>query len=143
MPTEQSAQSHAATDPVVHYVLLPFFVASFVASIVLAVRAWPQERFLHLWIVAMALALLAMCIKLRLYGVANQDRIIRLEERVRIATLVPAADAGKLSTPQLIALRFASDAELPALVDRTLAENLAPKAIKQSIAVWRPDYHRI
>jgi hypothetical protein len=86
---------------------------------------------------------LLLTFKTRIYSLANQDRIIRLEERLRIAALVPAADVLKLSTKQLIALRFASDAELPALVGRTLAENLDPKAIKRSIATWRPDYHRI
>jgi hypothetical protein len=81
--------------------------------------------------------------KARVYGLADQDRIIRLEERLRIAALVPGAEVQRLSTRQLIALRFASDTELPALVRRTLAEGLDPKSIKQSIVVWRPDYHRI
>jgi len=143
MPQEQSAQSHAAMDPLFHYMLMPFFVANFIIAIVLTVRAWPHDSFVHLWSIVMAAALFLLCAKVRVYGLASQDRIIRLEERLRIAALVPAADAHKLTTRQLIALRFASDAELPALVYRTLAEGLDPKSIKQSITAWRPDYQRI
>ena len=75
-----------------------------------------------------------------------QDRIIRLEERLRMTALLPAEDRAhidELSVKQLIALRFASDAELPALVHKTLTQNLEPKAIKASIVNWRGDYHRV
>jgi hypothetical protein len=143
MPKEQSAQSHAAWDPIFHFFLMPLFLANLIYAVVQTVRAWPRDSYGHLWSVVIAVALIVLCARLRIYGLANQDRIIRLEERVRIAALVPRADAHKLTTGQLIALRFASDAELPALVSRTLAENLDPKSIKQSITAWRPDYQRI
>ena len=79
-------------------------------------------------------------------ALAAQDRIIRLEERLRLTALLPAEDRAhidELSIKQLIALRFASDAELPALVRKTLTQNLEPKAIKQSIINWRGDYDRV
>jgi hypothetical protein len=80
----------------------------------------------------------------RIYIVRLQDRIIRLEMRLRLAGLLPhrAADIQRLSVRQLIALRFASDAELAALVDRALTENLSADQIKQAIRDWQPDHHR-
>jgi len=80
----------------------------------------------------------------RVYIVRLQDRIIRTEMRMRLAALAPsrAADLERLSMPQIVALRFASNAELVALMDRALAENLSNAQIKQAIKEWVPDYHR-
>ncbi len=142
MPRPQTAASHAALDPITHFVLIPVFTVNVIASIVLAFNA-RHGLGLHLWLIVVSFALLLSVVKMRAYPLRVQDRVIRLEERLRIAALAPAADAGRLSTRQLIALRFASDAELPALVARTLAENLDPQAIKNSIVTWRPDYARI
>jgi hypothetical protein len=142
MPKPQTAASHAATDTLTHFVLGPIFLINFVVAVVMAVRG-RHHLALHLWLVVIAVALFLMALKMRLYALRLQDRLIRLEERLRIAALVPQADVSRLSMAQLIALRFASDAELPALVARTLAENLDPKAIKSSIQTWRPDYARV
>jgi hypothetical protein len=82
----------------------------------------------------------------RLYDLAVQDRVIRLEERLRYAQVLPAdlqATAGELTIGQIVSLRFASDAELPALMRKVLDEKLMErKAIKQLIKNWRPDYQR-
>jgi hypothetical protein len=78
----------------------------------------------------------------RVYIVRLQDRIIRLEMRVRLARLGRDADFDRLSKRQLVALRFASDAELPALIQRTLAENLDSRQIKEAVRDWQPDHHR-
>jgi hypothetical protein len=142
MPRPQSAASHAAFDTLTHFVLGPIFILNFVIAVVVAIRA-PHHLAIHLWLVVISLALFLMAVKMRVYSLRVQDRLIRLEERLRIATLAPAADVNRLSIAQLIALRFASDAELPALVTRTLAENLDAKAIKGGIRAWRPDFARI
>ena len=76
------------------------------------------------------------------YTVRLQDRIIRLETRLRLERLGKALEFTRLTTPQLVALRFASDAELRDLVDLTLTENLALDQIKRSINDWQPDFHR-
>lgn len=94
------------------------------------------------------LLLVAVCCSLiigRVYITALQDRIIRLEMRVRCGTFLSAAqmaDLEQLSMAQLVALRFASDPEMPALLDRARRENLSPKAIKQAVVNWVPDDHR-
>jgi hypothetical protein len=143
MPKIQTAQNHAMFDPLFHFILIPIFLINFIASLTFTVRDWPISPGLHLWEIVVSLALLLLTFKTRIYSLADQDRIIRLEERLRITALAPSADVYRLSTRQLIALRFASDAELPALVARTLAENLDPKTIKQNITTWRPDNQRI
>ena len=81
----------------------------------------------------------------RAYIVRLQDRIILLEMKVRLAELLPAgqdAQLAKLTKQQIIALRFASDEEMAALLDRAVRENMAPKDIKAAIKVWRPDLYR-
>jgi hypothetical protein len=80
---------------------------------------------------------------LRISATRLQDRIIRLEMQVRLSRLGRAADVARLSTRQLIALRFASDAELPALLDRTLTEQLTPDAIKRAVTDWQADSIRV
>lgn len=81
----------------------------------------------------------------RIYTVRLQDRIIMLEEKVRAAEVLPAgqdAQLAQLTRKQVAALRFASDEEFGALLDRAAREKLAPKDIKAAIKTWRPDLHR-
>jgi hypothetical protein len=83
--------------------------------------------------------------KIRLYALKVQDRIIRLEERLRMHELFSEplkSRIGEFTEGQLIALRFASDAELPALAEKAL-QGLDQKQIKASIKTWRPDYFRV
>jgi hypothetical protein len=80
------------------------------------------------------------------YGLINQNRVVRLEMRVRYYELTQkrfGAIEQQLSFGQLAALRFAGDDELLALVDKTLAENLSPAAIKKLIIHWQPDLMRV
>jgi uncharacterized membrane protein YdbT with pleckstrin-like domain len=139
----QTYANHGRFDPWFHFFLAPIALIIFIASIVHLVRHPHPWGVVH---VVLALALLVLVTKVRSYALKVQDRVIRLEERLRLATLLPEplrARINELDIRQLIALRFASDAEIPALVERALNEKLTPKQIKQSIQNWRPDNFRV
>ena len=139
----QTLANHVRLDPPFHFFVLPVFAISWIISIVFLVR---HPGFLHIWIAIFNTALIVAVIRFRQYSLRVQDRVIRLEERLRLATLLPQSlrpQIAKLSEGQLIALRFASDQEVPALVERTLSANLAPADIKKAIKSWRPDYWRV
>lgn len=89
-----------------------------------------------------AVALLLLFYYVRVFPLTVQNRVIRLEERLRLARLAPdlASRADELTVDQCIALRFASDAELAALARRVLDERLADRdAIKKQVQSWRAD----
>ncbi len=139
----QTFSNHVRFDPPFHYFVLPVFAISWIVSVVFAVR---HPGFVHIWIVIFNTALIVAVTKARLYALKVQDRVIRLEERLRLATLLPDSQRSqivKLSEAQLIGLRFASDEEVSALVEQTLAANLERKDIKKLIKNWRPDYWRV
>jgi hypothetical protein len=150
MPEIQNFKNHARMDPPFHYIAVPILLVNLIfaiaATIYVATLHHPHELFLHIWLVLVSFALVVVATNSRVKDLRVQDRVIRVEERLRYAALLRpdelAATSG-LSIPQIVALRFASDQELPALVDRTLAQNLTPKQIKESIISWRPDYHRV
>jgi hypothetical protein len=146
MPTPQNYKNYKRWYPLFHFFVLPMLLLNFIFSIYATVHAWPRYAHTHLWWIVMAVVFFIMADTSRVSALKAQDRVIRLEERLRLAALLPAEDRAhidELSVQQLIALRFASDAELPALVRKTLTQNLEPKAIKQSIANWRGDYYRV
>ena len=146
MPTPQNLKNHTRWYPLFHFVVLPLLLLNFIFSIYITVNEWPRYEHTHLWWIVMAVVFFIMAGIAREAAIKVQDRGIRLEERLRLATLLPAADRAhidELTVKQLIALRFASDAEVPALVHKTLTQNLEPKAIKESITNWRPDYYRV
>jgi hypothetical protein len=139
----QTYANHARFDPWFHFFLAPVFLIALIASIVHLVR---HPHLGSVWHVVLAFALFILLFKLRTYSLKVQDRVIRLEERLRLAALLPEplrSRINELDVRQLIALRFASDAEVSTLVERTLKENLTQKQIKQAIQVWRPDYFRV
>jgi hypothetical protein len=96
--------------------------------------------------VIVALALLLLAFKSRMYALKVQDRVIRAEEKLRIASLVTPSELielDSLTLDQYIALRFASNPELPELARRAVREKLDRKQIKQAIVSWRADYDRV
>jgi Family of unknown function (DUF6526) len=139
----QNFSNHSRLDPPFHFFVLPVFGVTVIGAIVHLVR-WPG---LHsAWLVVFMLAATVAGFKIRLYALKLQDRIIRLEERLRLASLLDEPLRGRiaeLSISQLVGLRFASDAELPELAARALSEKLSRSDIKQAVKQWRPDYWRV
>jgi hypothetical protein len=145
MQTPQNYKNHARFHPPFHFFVAPILLINVIVTIVVLVREWPRHIAMHAWIVVVALALFMLAGVARSTALRVQDRVIRLEEQLRYQRVLTAellAASGALTVKQIIALRFASDAELPALMQRTLSENLEPKAIKQAVTNWRADYVR-
>ena len=141
--TGQSFSHHTRTHPPFHFFLVPVFLANLILAIVQLVR---HPSLLSGWLVILALALFTLMFLARSNPLKVQDRLIRLEERLRLAALLPEplrARIPELTEKQLVALRFASDAEIPRLVEETLQNNLRSKDIKMRIENWRPDYWRV
>jgi cellulose synthase/poly-beta-1,6-N-acetylglucosamine synthase-like glycosyltransferase len=146
----QSYAHHTRWDPLFHFFLLPVFVLALILTIVHFFAHFGQSDFrdnFHAFLlILLAVALLTAVLKIRLYAVKVQDRVIRLEERLRLAQLLSEplrSRIPELTVDQLVALRFASDAEIPKLVERTLNEKLKRSQIKEAIQTWRPDYWRV
>ena len=146
MSAPQSYKNHGRMDPMFHYFLVPVLLANIAVSIIWFVRHHAAHRHIAPWFILMSVVLLCMVGLTRHYALKAQDRTIRLEERLRLASLVSPSELVELDSltmRQYIALRFASNPELPALARRAIRENLTAKQIKQSISVWRPDNDRI
>jgi len=135
----QTFANHTRLDPLYHFFALP-------VSAIAAIVHFLRHPGLHSgWLFVVLVAACVLVLKLRSYPLRVQDRVIRLEERLRLASLLPEPlrlRIPELTEQQLIALRFASDAELSALVERTVSEKLSQADIKKSIKNWRPDYWR-
>ena len=139
----QSLANHTRLHPLFHLILFPIFFANFIIAVVVLIRT---PGWMAAWNLVMAFALLGLLGLTRMYPLKVQDRVIRLEERLRLASLLPdplRARIYEISERQLIALRFASDKEIPALVQKTLTEHLKPAEIKQAIVEWRADRWRV
>jgi len=139
----QSFKSHARFDPPYHFVLVFVLFANLIISIVYVVK---HPGFYSAWFVVLAVAAILALLKMRLYPLKVQDRVIRLEERLRLQALAPKewhSQIDRLSEDQLIALRFASDDEVAELAKQALEHNLTRKQIKERINNWRGDYWRV
>jgi len=139
----QTFANHGRFDPLFHFLALPIFGLSLLWSVVHFIRH-PGLHSAVAFVVLAAATVVAL--KTRMYSLRVQDRVIRLEERLRLATVLSEplrSRIPELTETQLIGLRFASDAELPGLCERALSQNLSRADIKKSIQNWRPDYWRV
>ena len=143
MQTPQTYQNHTRQVPRF------FLVASLILTINVLRALYALTHGLTLavvWDVLVAFALLVIASYARTFALAVQDRVIRLEMRLRLTAVLPADTARRaaaLPVKMLVALRFASDQELPALVDDVLNGRLStPKAVKQAVKDWQGDFLR-
>jgi len=142
-PKIQNFENHAKFVPLFHFVVAPIFLINLIWSIVRLVHA-PSGGTVMAVLLAVAFFLLALTG--RMFALTVQDRVIRLEMQLRLQQLLGAALRPRISeftVGQLVALRFASDEELPALAQKTLDEKITDrKAIKKMIRNWQPDLLR-
>ena len=118
------------------------WLIALIVVIVLLVHAWREPSYVSFTLLTLSGVVLVAVSLIRLFALRLQNRIIRLEMEVRLGRLGREADIQRLALPQIVALRFASDAELPALIDRAVAEKLPAEAIKRAVKDWRGDYLR-
>jgi len=141
--SQQSLKNHGRLDPPFHVVL--FFVL--LANLVFAIFHLVHHRSIaSAWFLVLSVVAFIPFFKLRLYPLKVQDRVIRLEERMRLQALAPAewhTQIYRLTEDQLIGLRFAADDEVVELAKQALEGNLNRKQIKERIKSWRADNWRI
>ena len=138
----QSYGNHTRFDPLYHFFALPVIMLTVIVTVVHCLH---RRNWFSVWLVIFSIAIVVLTLKARLYATKLQDRIIRLEERERLYGLLTEplrSRIGELSEAQLVGLRFASDGEIPALVEETLAKKRSRAEIKKSIKAWRADYFR-
>jgi hypothetical protein len=136
----QSYQSHAKFVPLYHFVTLPILLVN---VLLMGWNVVGGPSLESAWALLMAIALFLAALFGRVFALKVQDRVIRLEERLRLRELLPAELKGRVNeftAEQLIAIRFASDAEVADLAAVVLRENPAKRdAVKKLIKSWRAD----
>ena len=143
MPTVQNFRNHARIVPAYHVGVFVPFLANFIWATYRLIRMFNGETFIAFLV---SIALLLLFFSLRVQILTVQDRVIRLEMRLRLRNALPPelqSHVNTLSHKHLVALRFASDSELPALVREVLAGTLkTQKEIKARVREWQADYLR-
>jgi hypothetical protein len=140
----QDFKNHRRFDPLWHFVGVLIVAFGLVGAVMHAIRH--PEGYWN-WFFAVYTVGILLCVgRARSQTLTVQNRVIRLEMRIRLKELLPSALAGRineLSVGQLVGLRFAGDAELPALVERCLNGQLANgEAVKKEIKNWQADWLR-
>lgn len=144
MSQEQSFSNHTRWYPFGHFFIAPILFLNLVYQ---AYALYKDYEYSHVWLVVMSFMLVCMHIAARLQALKAQDRVIRLEERLRYRELLSpelARKASELPAGMIIAMRFASDAELPEIAEAAVSGKFeSSKALKQAIKNWKADHHRV
>ena len=139
----QNLKNHGKIDPPFHMILFTVLIVNLVIAISYTIHHF---SIFTGWMVILSIAIFIPWVKLRTYPLKVQDRVIRLEERLRLQSLAPAewhTQIYRLTEDQLIGLRFAADDEVVELAKQALESNLNRKQIKERIRSWRADNWRI
>jgi hypothetical protein len=141
---EQSFANHTKYFPPFHFFVMPVLIANFGLAIYRLKGS--GYSFAGFFSIVLGLALILGFLSGRRFALSVQDRVIRLEERLRYQRLLPAdlqPRIDEFTVAQLVSLRFACDAELSALARKVLDDKMQErKAIKQLVKTWKPDYLR-
>ena len=146
MAQPQSFKNHGRIDPIFHFFILPVLLANIVCIGIWYGKHHYQHQRSGLFLILVAIVMFLWALRTRMYAAQNQDRTIRLEEKLRLASVATPSELAELDSltlRQYIALRFASNPELLDLARRAVREKLTEKQIKEAVKSWRADNDRI
>lgn len=139
----QNFKNHAQMVPGFHYLTFGAILALIGGSVNYLLKVTPENKYLATLLVLAAIIFVLIAWFTRNFALKAQDRAIRAEENLRHFVLTGKLLPTSLTVGQIVALRFAADAEFPALVEKAAADNLTGKEIKQSIQNWKADFYRV
>jgi membrane protease YdiL (CAAX protease family) len=140
---EQNFNNHAQMVPGFHYLTFGGIIALLGGSINYLLKSSAENKYLAALLVLTSIVLILIAWFTRIFALKAQDRAIRAEENLRHYVLTGKLLPSSLRVGQIVALRFAPDAEFPALVEKAAAGDLSGKEIKQSIQNWKADFYRV
>lgn len=140
---EQNFNNHAQMVPGFHYLTFGGIIALLGGSINYLLKSSPENKYLASLLVLASIIFVLVAWFTRTFALKAQDRAIRAEENLRHYVLTGKLLPSSLKVSQIVALRFAPDAEFPALIEKAAANNLSGKEIKQSILNWKADFYRV
>jgi membrane protease YdiL (CAAX protease family) len=140
---EQNFNNHAQMVPGFHYLTFGGIIALLGGSINYLLKSSAENKYLAALLVLTSIVFVLVAWYTRTFALKAQDRAIRAEEQLRHYVLTGKLLPTSLRIGQIVALRFAPDAEFPALAEKAAANNLSGKEIKQSIQNWKADFYRV
>jgi hypothetical protein len=140
---EQNFNNHAQMVPGFHYLTFGGIIALLGGSINYLLKSSAENKYLAALLVLTSIVFILIAWFTRIFALKAQDRAIRAEENLRHYVLTGKLLPSSLRVGQIVALRFAPDAEFPALVEKAAANNLSGKEIKESIQNWKADFYRV
>ena len=141
--SEQNFKNHSRYIPLWHYIVPFVMLVLLIFSIINIIHADARNHYSSVLLMLISVLFIVFYWYTRAFALRAQDRAIRAEENFRHFILTGKPLDNRLRMGQIIALRFASDDEMPALANRAAQEKMLPKEIKEAIKTWRPDFNRV